>query len=106
MPVPASWSSESIRLTIQAVNTTHYRFSAASVSDLNSVILLGDISSELVSSTWGYQAGSGAAVMVSVYATTNGDILDTKDAMANDYAYFSRWRYKGRGQEVDFGTFV
>jgi beta-xylosidase len=106
VPVPGSWSSESVRLTIQAVNTTHYRFSAASVSDLNSVILLGDISSEFVSSTWGYQAGSGAAVMVGVYATTNGGVLDGSDAVESDFAYFNHWRYTGRGQEVDFGTFV
>jgi beta-xylosidase len=106
VPVPAAWSSESVRLTIQAVNTTHYRFSAAPVNDLNSVILLGDVSSEFVSSTWGYQAGSGAAVMVGVYTTTNGEVLGVRDAVASDFAYFSRWRYTGRGQEVDFGTFV
>lgn len=108
-PVPSSWFDKSdncVRLAIQAVNTTHYRFSAASVGDLNSVILLGDLSSELVSSGWGYQAGSGAAVMVGIYATTNGAVLPESNATANNNAYFSRWRYTGRGQEVDFGTFV
>lgn len=108
-PMPASWplnSDKSVRLTIQAINTTHYRFSAAPLSDLNAGIILGDLSSELVSSTWGYQAGSGAAVMVGVYATTNGAVLDKGNATVDDLAYFSRWRYTGRGQEVDFGTFV
>jgi hypothetical protein len=41
-----------------------------------------------------------------VYATANGEILEKSDAGESDFAYFSRWRYTGRGQEVDFGTFV
>jgi hypothetical protein len=109
MPVQAAWfneSDKSIRFTIQAINTTHYRFSAGPVFDLNSAILLGDISSELVSSTWGYQAGSGSAIIVAVYATTNGALLDKNKTTASDSAYFSRWRYMGHGQEADFGTFV
>jgi hypothetical protein len=108
-PVPVSWSvhrDESIRLTIQAVNTTHYRFSAAAVADLNSVLLLGDLSSALVSSTWGDSQGAGSAVLVGIYATTNGAVLHEKNATEDQHAYFSRWRYTGRGQEVDFWTFV
>jgi beta-xylosidase len=109
VPVPAAWSidnDKSVRLTIQAVNTTHYRFSAAPVADLNSVILLRDLSAALVSSTWGFSQGAGSAVLVGIYATTNGADLHEHNATANQHAYFSRWRYTGRGQEVDFGTFV
>jgi hypothetical protein len=109
VPVPAAWTihdDKSVRLTIQAVNTTHYRFSAAPVADLNSVILLGDLSAALVSSTWGFSQGAGSAVLVGIYATTNGADLHEHNATANQHAYFSRWRYTGRGQEVDFGTFV
>jgi hypothetical protein len=108
-PVPASWSAhpdKTVRLTIQAVNTTHYRFSAAPVANLNSVLLLGDLSSALVSSTWGGSQGAGSAVLVGIYATTNGAVLHESNATADQHAYFSRWRYTGRGQEVDFGTFV
>lgn len=109
IPMPDSWTSESdkrVRLGIQAVNTTHYRFSAAPLSDLNAVAILGDLSAGLVSSTWGDQAGSGAAVQVGIYATTNGAAENIEDAASAEYAYFSRWRYTGHGQEVDFGTFV
>jgi beta-xylosidase len=109
VPVPAAWSThtdKSVRLTIQAVNTTHYRFSAAPVADLNSMILLGDLLAALVSSTWGDSKGAGSAVLVGIYVTTNGAVVNETNAMANQHAYFSRWRYTGRGQEVDFGTFV
>jgi hypothetical protein len=108
-PVPASWSThhdKTVRLTIQAVNTTHYRFSAAPVANLNSVILLGDLSSSLVSSTWDDSQGAGSAVLVGIYATTNDAVLHGDNATEDQHAYFSHWRYTGRGQEVDFGTFV
>jgi hypothetical protein len=109
VPAPASWSThpdKAVRLTIQAVNTTYYRFSAAPVANLNAVVVLGDLSSALVSSTWGDSKGAGSAVLVGIYATTNGAILNKNNATADQHAYFSRWRYTGRGQEVDFGTFV
>jgi hypothetical protein len=108
-PVPVSWSTradKAIRLTIQAVNITHYRFSAAPVANLNSVLLLGDLSSALVSSTWGDSQGAGSAVLVGIYATTNGAVLHENNNSEDQNAYFSRWRYTSRGQEVDFGTFV
>jgi hypothetical protein len=109
VPVPASWSTyldKTIRLAIQAVNTTHYRFSAAPVANLNAVVLLGDRSSALVSSTWGGSQGAGSAVLVGIYATTNGALLHENNTTVDQHAYFSRWRYTGHGQEVDFGTFV
>ena len=76
------------------------------MANLNSVLLLGDLSSALVSSTWGGSQGAGSAVLVGIYATTNGAVLHESNATADQHAYFSRWRYTGRGQEVDFGTFV
>ena len=107
--VPASWSThpdKTIRLAIQAVNTAHYRFSAAPVANLNSRIILGDLSAALVSSTWGGSQGAGSAVLVGIYATTNGALSHENNTTADRHAYFSRWRYTGLGQEVDFGTFV
>jgi beta-xylosidase len=105
--LPASWHAapnDGVRFTISTLNTTHYRFAAAPTHNLNALAILGDVPASLVSSTWGEQAGSGAAVLVGVYATANGD----RDGgeVESDNAYFSRWRYQGRGQEVDFGTFV
>ncbi|KAK4500174.1 hypothetical protein PRZ48_008360 [Zasmidium cellare] len=107
--LPVSWLVDEehlIRLTIEAVNTTHYHFAAAPVSDLNVGVVVDDVSARLVSSTWGNQAGSGSAILVGVYATTDGRNVSEDGLELDDYAYFSRWRYFGRGQEVDFGTFV
>lgn len=103
--VPDSWhaaSNSNVKLEIVAVNTTYYRFSASPVDDLNQRIVLGDLPAALVTSTWGEQAGSGAAVQVGIYATTNGREID----VSTRAAYFSRWRYTGHGQEVDFATLV
>lgn len=115
-PLPASWHPSSssppsnavlrsLRFSIVAVNVTHYRFSAAPVPNLNEMMVLGDVPATLVSSTWGEQAGSGAAVLVGVYATKNGDREGGGDGDDGD-AYFGRWRYEGRGQEVGVGMFV
>lgn len=103
--LPESWygsPSDAVRFTIQAVNVTHYRFSAAPTNNLNEFVILGDVPGDVVSSTWSDQAGSGAAVMVGVHATANGD----RSGGESGYAYFSRWRYEGRGQEVGFGVFI
>jgi hypothetical protein len=78
VPVPASWSSHCdkvVRLTVQTVKTTQYRFSAAPVTNLNFMILLGDLPLAFVSSAWGGSQGAGSAVLVGVYATTNGAAL-------------------------------
>lgn len=65
-----------------------------------------NLQTNLVSSTWGGQAGTGSAVVVGVYATTNGQNLTRKDLRAENNAHFGRWRYQGQGQEIDFRTFA
>lgn len=126
--LPASWwrhasasndsspkNDDKIRLTISTTKTTHYRFSAGPTHNLNDLVILGDVPGALVSSTWGEQAGSGTAVLVGVYATANGkrggggEGAEREDGGGDGDdggAYFGRWRYEGRGQEVGFGTFV
>ena len=104
-PLPESWHfapHDAVRFTITALNTTSYRFAAAPTNNLNNLVVLGDVPASLISSTWGEQAGSGAAVLVGVYATANGE----REGGEGNNAYFSRWRYEGRGQEVGFGMFV
>jgi beta-xylosidase len=107
-PLPVTWQTsptDAVRFAISTVNVTHYRFAAAPTNNLNELVVMGDVPASLVSSTWGEQAGSGAAVTVGVYATGNGE-RDGREDGSDDNAYFSRWRYEGRGQEVDFGVFI
>jgi hypothetical protein len=110
--LPNSWHAapnDVVRFTIAAVNVTHYRFSAAPTNNLNEVMVLGDLPASLISSTWGDSAGAGTGALVGVYATANGERKGNVMVEANgrdNNAYFGRWRYYGRGQEVKVGTFV
>ncbi|KAI3475685.1 hypothetical protein L1887_62854 [Cichorium endivia] len=87
-------------LTANAVNSTHYLL-AATVKEGTQTGETYErfVSSALISSTWGPQAGSGAGGQVDIYATTNGG------AATSDHAYFSNWKYHGLAQEIDYGTY-
>lgn len=93
-PIPTSWLDEydsvSARLQIQAVNATHYAFSAMPSDDPSAVQTLGYAPAALVSGGEGPFTGS----LVGVYATCNGGERCEGDA------YFGRWRYEGEGQEI------
>lgn len=86
------------RLEIQAVNATHYTFSAGEVvegqDESPDVQVVGFAAANLVS-------GGYTGTLVGAYATTHGT-----SGNHTVQAYVSRWRYQGQGQEVDEGVIV
>ena len=124
-PVPGTWEGP-IRLQIQAVNSTHYAFSASSSSvssgnqqSQSQRIVLGYAEATIVSGGTGPYNGEYSVpflstqfgwckyladvlvvgALVGTYATSNG-------GPGNTGSYVGRWRYYGQGQKVDYGDFV
>lgn len=93
-PVPSSWRSESIRLSIRAENSTHYQLFAAPVARPYQSNLLATFTAALIS---GPDVFTGA--LLGVYATTNGGNQSIE-------GYVSRWRYTPVAQQVDYDKFV
>lgn len=93
-PVPKSWLSEPIRLSIRAANNTHYRLSAAPADRPHESKLLAAVSSAFIS---GPDVFTGA--LLGVYATTNGG-NHTMEASV------SKWRYTPVAQQIDYNDFV
>ncbi|KAK4547115.1 hypothetical protein LTR36_001336 [Oleoguttula mirabilis] len=103
-PLPVSWSqSGAIRLQIHTANDTHYAFSAFPANNANAKIILGYFSAIVVSGGSGEFTGA----LLGAYATCNGAGASgqTRCPSGGD-AYFSRWRYTGVAQEVDFDQYV
>ncbi|KAJ5645907.1 hypothetical protein N7490_002279 [Penicillium lividum] len=93
--VPESWLDAPIRLHIDAVNETHYALSAASSKEPTVIELMGTAPATILSGGDGEFTGT----LVGVYATSNGGDGTTE-------SYISRWRYQGKGQDINNGTFV
>ncbi|OBT65498.1 hypothetical protein VE03_04984 [Pseudogymnoascus sp. 23342-1-I1] len=88
--VPEGWEGAAIRLQIEAVNATHYSFSAASVRRPREVEEMGVAPATILSGGDGPFTGT----LVGAYATSNGGAGKTE-------SYISRWRYQGKGQGID-----
>jgi beta-xylosidase len=87
-PLPEAWNGKKARLQIEALNTTHYAFSAG----------LGGIDGETEMTVYGYTKGNHlipyfSGVVVGPYATSNG-----KYGEGAFEAFVSRWRYTGLEQ--------
>ncbi|THV80537.1 xylosidase : arabinofuranosidase, partial [Aureobasidium pullulans] len=93
--VDSTWLSEKVRFQIDAFNATHYRFLAGKVEEDVDRVPLRVIAVAPASLVSGGYTGT----LVGVYATTNGGNGSTP-------AYVSRWRYRPRGQAVDYDTWV
>lgn len=90
--LPEALQGEKVRLMVEAVNTTHYAFSAG----------LGGCEEESEMEVYGYARGNYlvpyySGVVVGAYATSNGRFGEG----AFD-AYVSRWRYEGLEQVREF----
>ncbi|KAJ5723628.1 hypothetical protein N7488_001663 [Penicillium malachiteum] len=95
--VPKSWLDAPIRLQIDAVNETHYAFSALSSKKPWDTELLGTAPATILSGGDGEFTGNVVdkfpGTLIGAYATSNGGIGMTD-------AYISRWRYQGKGQDI------
>ncbi|KLU86320.1 xylosidase/arabinosidase [Magnaporthiopsis poae ATCC 64411] len=94
--VPDSWTGP-IRLTVRAVSLTEYELSASSVGSPGSAaIVLGRVSSQLVSGGTGQFVGA----LLGAFATCNG--AGDKGVACPDAvpAYVTRWKYTAEGQHV------
>jgi beta-xylosidase len=83
-------SASKLRLQVEALNTTHYAFSAGSVGD--------DADADVDMTVMGYAKGNNlipyySGVVVGVYATSNG-----KYGEGAFETFVSRWRYTGLEQ--------
>ncbi|KFY50052.1 hypothetical protein V496_09624 [Pseudogymnoascus sp. VKM F-4515 (FW-2607)] len=88
--VPRGWEGSPIRLNIEVVNTTHYSFSAASARRPRDIEQMGVAPGTILSGGDGPFTGT----LVGAYATSNGGAGNTE-------SYISRWRYQGKGQDID-----
>jgi beta-xylosidase len=91
-PMPEALMGERVRLQVEAVNTTHYAFSAG----------LGGCGEETEMTVYGYTRGNYlipyySGVVVGAYATSNGKFGEGAFS-----AYISRWRYTGLEQVIGF----
>jgi beta-xylosidase len=91
-PMPEALMGEKVRLQVEAVNTTHYAFSAG----------LGGCEEETEMVVYGYARGNYlipyySGVVVGAYATSNGKFGEGAFS-----AYVSRWRYTGLEQVIEF----
>jgi hypothetical protein len=90
-PLPEAWRGEKVRLQVEAVNSTHYAFSAG----------LGGCEEETEMRVFGWTRGNYlvpyySGVVLGVYATSNGRFGEGAFS-----AYVERWRYEGLGQAVE-----
>jgi hypothetical protein len=91
-PMPEALLGQKVRLQVEAVNTTHYAFSAG----------LGGCEEETEMAVYGYTRGNYlipyySGVVVGAYATSNGRFGEGAFS-----AYVSRWRYTGLEQVIEF----
>lgn len=91
-PLPPELLGQKVRLQVEAVNTTHYAFSAG----------LGGIDEENDLQVFGYTRGNYlipyySGVVVGAYATSNGKFGEGAFSCR-----ISRWRYTGLEQVVEF----
>ncbi|KAF1976553.1 hypothetical protein BU23DRAFT_528234 [Bimuria novae-zelandiae CBS 107.79] len=96
VPIPSSWLSHPIRLTVEAIDEYRYALSAASSLHPSEAIQLGYANATIVSGGSGPFTGT----IVGVFNTKNRN----KDETAP--AYFSRWRYTPVAQAVDEGAYI
>jgi beta-xylosidase len=90
--LPSAWVGEKVRLQVEAVNTTHYAFSAG----------LGGSKKSGKMRVYGYTTGNHlipyySGVVVGAYATSNG-----RWGEGAFEAYVSRWRYTGLEQVIEY----
>ncbi|EXF79236.1 arabinofuranosidase [Colletotrichum fioriniae PJ7] len=95
VPVPKTWKSESIRLSVSAISDSEYVFGAAPASHPEEYVEIGSASALVVSGGSGPFTGT----IVGAYATNNG-------GDGNTPAYFSRWRYTPVAQKIDQDNLV
>lgn len=96
LPVPEEWQTGTIRLEIQA-NNSSYAFTALSVECPNTRLNLGTMAANLVSGLGGIEFFIGS--FVGVYATCNGEGSgDT--CPEGGKVYISHWEYRGLGQQI------
>ncbi|KAF4534282.1 Xylosidase : arabinofuranosidase [Lasiodiplodia theobromae] len=88
-PVPEAWLGGPVRLYVQALNDTHYTFSAGPSDEAEEAKTISHAPATIVSGGSGPFTGT----LVGVYATSNGGDGKTP-------AYISRWRYEGKGQKI------
>ncbi|RDW65178.1 hypothetical protein BP5796_09870 [Coleophoma crateriformis] len=93
--LPEKWLNAPIRLQVDAVNETHYALSAASSNELWELEPMGVAPATILSGGDGRFTGT----LVGVYATSNGGSGSTE-------SYIGRWRYQGKGQDINYGKFV
>lgn len=91
-PLPESLQGQKVRLQVEAVNTTHYAFSAGPCSN----------SDDAEMTVYGWTRGNYlipyySGVVVGAYATSNG-----KFGEGAFETYISRWRYVGLEQVREF----
>jgi hypothetical protein len=103
-PIPATWThAQHLRLEISASNDTHYMFSAQPRDCAKDRVVLGYVDAQIVSG----HSGPFTGTLVGIYATCNGAGKrgQTFCPPGGD-AFFSRWRYTGIGQKIDFSKIV
>ncbi|KAM0722372.1 hypothetical protein Q7P37_001813 [Cladosporium fusiforme] len=91
-PLPTELLGQKVRLQVEAVNTTHYAFSAG----------LGGTEEETEMQVYGYTRGNYlipyySGVVVGAYATSNGRFGEGAFSCR-----ISRWRYTGLEQVIEF----
>lgn len=91
-PMPKALVGEKLRLQVEAVNTTHYAFSAG----------LGGCEEDTQMEVYGYTRGNYlipyySGVVVGAYAMSNGKFGEGAFS-----TYVSRWRYTGLEQVIEF----
>jgi len=99
VPVPLGWKDETIQLRVSTPNVAYYELSASSKADPLSKIVVGTASARLVSGGSGPFTGT----LLGVYATCNGAGQGEECPNGGEMAYWQRWRYAGRGQEIAVG---
>ncbi|OLN87271.1 Non-reducing end alpha-L-arabinofuranosidase BoGH43A 5 [Colletotrichum chlorophyti] len=95
VPVPKSWRSETVRLSVSAVSDSEYVFGAAPASRPEEYVEIGSASALIVSGGTGPFSGA----IIGAYATNNGGKGQTP-------AYFSRWRYTPVAQKIEQDTVI
>ncbi|KAJ8111211.1 hypothetical protein OPT61_g6140 [Boeremia exigua] len=93
--LPKAWSTQPVRLKIEALEDSRYHFSAAPVSRPTELVNMGAVSDEIVSGGSGPFTGT----IIGAFATNNNGTGETP-------AYFKRWRYTPRKQEIAHGVFI
>ncbi|KAK1760276.1 Non-reducing end alpha-L-arabinofuranosidase BoGH43A [Echria macrotheca] len=102
VPVPEAWRGQTIRLHVTTPNTTHYDLSASLTSDPASKITVGTAWAGLVSGGTGPFTG----VLLGIFNTCNGAGQGEECPDGGDKAYWQRWRYTGKGQEIAMNEVV